>query len=212
MTIIKCGIIVSVVIFLVSIICTGVFECSEKRNICKSFKESILHVLKIGFFKVISSVCIALLTAGISAFLLSLFIKPEPQNVMPAFYYDGTYSEYNVLDISRDTINMILEESEKHITNDPEIAYFDMAYAYFFSQNYDLAVEALGKCYEMAQRWEYTYDIGVSYGYLMDYQVSIKYLNEALKLNPPAYDRAVILETVEMLDNYFNIWLSSLFQ
>lgn len=210
MTITKLLIICATLIF-VSIISTGIFECSEKKY-SKTFWKSILQTAKIGLCKVLSSVGVALLTTISLAFLLSLFIKPEPQDVMPALYYDGTYIEYNAVEKTTDTINMILEESEKRITSDPESAYYDMAYAYFSSGNYDLAVDALKKCYAENPKWEYAYNIGVSYGYLMDYSASIKYLNEALTLNPPLDSRAVILDKISMLENYFSSWISSLFQ
>lgn len=204
--------IICIALILVSIISTGIFECGEKKYSSKMLGKSILKTIKIGLCKVLSSVGVALLTTISLALLLSLFIKPEPQDVMPALYYDGTYIEYNTVEKTTDIINMILEESEKHITSDSESAYYDMAYAYFSSGNYDLAVDALKKCYAENPKWEYAYDIGVSYGYLMDYRASIKYLNEALTLNPPLDNRAVILDTISMLENYFTSWISQLFQ
>lgn len=193
-------------------ICAGICECSEKQIIGKKFAKTVWITLKIGASKVLSTIGIAILTAIASALLLSVFIKPEPQNVMPAFYYDGTYSEYNNEEKTADVINMILEESENRIATDWETAYYDIAYAYFSSNNYDLAIEALKKCYDENPSWEYAYNIGISYGYLMDYQASVKYLNEALELNPPVYDRAGILDTITLLENYYTLWLSSLFQ
>lgn len=204
--------IIGVTVLIVSIIFTGIFECSEKQISRKTFWKAVLITLKIGTSKVLSSVCITLLTVVFSAFLLSIFIKPELQDVMPAFYYDGTYSEFNTEEKTAEIINTILEDAEDHKALDMESAYYDIAYAYFSSGNYDLAIGSLEICYDANPCWKYAYDIGVSYGYMMEYQASAKYLKKALDLNPPAYDRAAILDTVTMMENYFSIWITSLFQ
>ena len=203
-------IVICVVAILISVFCTGIYECREKSKKDQKSDNSFINIVKIGLCKTLSSIGIAVVTTIVTVLLLSMFIKPEPQNVMPAIFYDGTYAELNGMEKGEDTIEMILEESEKRLSSDYETANYDIAYAYFSSNNFDLAVDAFEECYKTNPKWEYAYDLGVSYGYMMNYQKSLKYLNEALELNPPMYDRSVILDTIVMLKNYFGIWISSL--
>jgi len=200
-------------IFVITVFSSGRLERCKKRSENETFVKALWNTIKTGFLKVLSSVGIALVTTAISVLILSTFIKPEPQNIMPAFYYDGTYEQYNNEEVTDSEIfNRIFRESQAQIETDSETAYFDIAYAYYKTNNYDLAIEYLEQCYEINPHWKYAYDLGISYGYLRNYRTAVKYLNEALELSPPAADRGGILETITMLENYYSIWISSLLQ
>lgn len=198
-------------ITVITILCSGLVERETKQKKKEVHVGIIWNVVKIGTLKLISAVGIAILTAAALALLLSLIVKPEPANIMPGYFYDGTYAYYNGMEIDEATIDTILTGSRQRMDADREAACYDMAYGYFSSGNFDYAITALETCYESNPDWKYAYDLGIAYSYMRDYRSALNYLQEALELNPPYENRGVILNTVAMLENYYSIWITSLF-
>lgn len=196
-----------IVLTAVTVLCFGYLE-AKKTNKSNSYSLKWKEMLIAGVAKLISTIGVALLSAVVIAVILSLFIKPTPENVMPAYASGTSYYDWETIDVS--WTETIISESESRITTNPETAYSDMAHAYFMSCNYDLAIPLLENAYAIKKSWEYANDIGICYGYLCDYDQSLRYLNLALSLDPPLVERGAIIEAKTMIESYFSSWLLSL--
>lgn len=195
---------------IVSIFCFGYLEVRKSSSSDSKKQRVIKEVVLSGVAKLLSTVGVALLSAGVIAMVLSQIIKPTPEIVMPAYASSNSYYDWNTVSVVE--VETIISESEARITVAPEIAYSDMAHAYFMSRNYDMAIPILENAYAINQSWEYANDIGICYGYLCDYEQSLRYLNLAVSLNPPIVERGAIVEAKTMIESYFSSWLPSLFR
>lgn len=191
-----------------TVLCFGYLEHkkADKRNSNLAKWKEVLYV---GVAKLISMIGVALLSAGAIAVILSIFVKPTPEIVMPAYASNTSFYDWEMVDVV--WTETIISESESRLTTNPETAYSDLAHAYFMSRNYDLAIPMLENAYAINQRWEYANDIGICYGYLCDYNQASRYLKLALTLDPPIVARGAIVEAKVMIDSYFSSWFLSLF-
>ena len=195
--------------FFATAILTSVFCGLYEKNSKKEKPSS--SIIKLGILKIISSIGISLTTTLLFASVLSYLIKPQPQDVMPAFMYDGTYIETNTLASANLPVEQIIQESTARLEYAKEEANFDFANIYFRTGKYDLSVDCLERCFAINPSWKYAYDLGVVYGYMGNYLNANKYLNRALEYDPPLNDRSVIISTMEMINNYFYYWLKKIF-
>lgn len=195
-----------ILVFFITIFCTGVVFQNE-NNLKKQYVVT-LSALKFGILKFGSVVGMTLSTLFITAGLLSFIVEPQSENIMPAFYYDGIYESVCDEELTNELVEQKLAEMELYNT---EESYYYKSYLYFRTGNHDLAINELKKCFEDNPKWTYAYDIGVCYSYLREYELSIKYMKRALELNPPYEERGDMMETIDMIENYFGNWISSIF-
>ena len=172
-----------------------------------SFKGCFLH----GLSKVLADVAIGLIIIMVPALILYNCLKPKPADVMPSYYYDGTYADMapEEKDIYAETI--ILDCTDKVTENETLMAHFDRAHFYFYTGNFDLAKNDLLFCYKNSKDWRYAFDLGVICGYLQEYYDSIKYFEEALdKEDIPIQKRGLAMDHLTLIRSYFGDWLYSL--
>lgn len=164
----------------------------------------------IGASKVIVEIAIGIIIILIPTLILVNYLKPQPENVMPAFYYDGTYAGL-LSGMDDDTLQTLVEERTRTINQTGQVsAYYDRALLYFRTNNYDLACDDLQYCYEHESNWKYAYDLGVVYGYMLDYSNSIKFFEITLSLDVPLSERGVVKNSLAMIESYFDGWIFSL--
>lgn len=182
---------------------------SEKKS--KTVRRSIT----LGLTKVLSDIAIGLIIAAIPTVIILNYLKPQPQNAMPAFFYDGTNMAISEISDS-DDIDYVLAQSliEKCTsaigqTQDAD-KYFDRAALYFKTGNFDLACDDLQKCVELEESWKYYFDLGVTYGYLLDYSSSIRFFKMALDLDIPLPERSAVISSLTMIESYYDEWVYSL--
>ena len=104
----------------VTVLFFGYLEAKKtyKNN---SYSLKLKEMLIDGVSKLISTIGVALLSAGVIAVILSLFIKPTPENVMPAYASGTSYYNWETIDVS--WTETIICESESRTTTNPETAY-----------------------------------------------------------------------------------------
>lgn len=177
---------------------------SEKKN------RSVSKTLLLGLSKVLSDIAIGLIIAVIPTVILLNCLKPQPEDVMPVFIYDGTYSE--ILDSIDDSMaeSLIVDCSEAIKQSADAENYFDRACLYFKTGNLDLAHIDLQKCIELEETWMYYYDLGVVYGYRLDYSSAIESFEKALSMDIPFSERGLVINTLTMIESYFDEWIYSL--
>lgn len=177
---------------------------SEKKN------KSVSKTLLLGLSKVLSDIAVGLIIAVIPMVILLNWLKPQPEDIMPVFVYDGTYSE--ISDSIDDSMaeSLIIDCSEAIEQSSDAQEYFDRAFLYFKTGNLDLAYTDLQKCIELEEKWMYYYDIGVVYGYCLDYSSAIESFEKALSMDIPFSERGLVINTLTMIESYFDAWIYSL--
>lgn len=177
---------------------------SEKRT--KTFRG----MLALGLSKVLSDVSIGLIIAAIPIMLLLNYLKPQPEDIMPAFAYDGVYSEI-ADDIDESSIEFLISDCTVTIEEAPSVEkIFDRSFLYYKTGNFDLAQIDLQQCVELEVNWMYYYDMGIIYGYLLDYTSAIEYLEMALSKDIPISERGNVINTLAMIENYYESWVYSI--
>lgn len=177
---------------------------SEKRT--KTFRR----MLALGLSKVLSDVSIGLIIAAIPIVLLLNYLKPQPEDIMPAFAYDGVYSEITD-DIDNSSIEFLISDCTVVIEETSSVEkIFDRSFLYYKTGNFDLAQIDLQQCMELEENWMYYYDMGVIYGYLLDYSTAIEYLEMALSVDIPISERGNVISTLAMIENYYESWVYSI--
>ena len=122
---------------------------SEKKS--KTIKQSII----IGFSKVLSDIAIGLIIAAIPTVILLNYLKPQPEDVMPVFFYDGTYADTSD-NIDYTLAQSLIADCTISIKQSQDVTkYFDCAFLYFKTNNYDLACDDLQECVKLEERWIY---------------------------------------------------------
>lgn len=171
---------------------------------------AVWEYMVIGASKVIVGIAIGIIIILIPTLFLGNYLKPQPEDVMPAFYYDGTYAGL-VNDMDDDTLQTLVGECTRTISQTGQLsAYYDRALLYFRTNNYDLARDDLQYCYEHESNWKYAYDLGVVCGYMLDYSDSINFFETALSLDVPLSERGVVKNSLAMIESYFDGWIFSL--
>lgn len=179
--------------------------------VSKKENEKIFYSLVSGISKVVFDISIGLIIIVIPMTLLTNYLKPQPEDIMPAFYYDGKYVEIDDMDLG--LAELLIEESTETIAQDHFLsAYYDRAYLYFYTSNYDLAYEDLQLCFEYTNEWKYSYDLGVVLGYMLDYKASINYFEKTLEMNIPLSDRGIVRESLTLIKSYYSNWIFSLLE
>lgn len=74
---------------------------------------------------------------------------------------------------------------------------------YYKTRNFDLAQIDLQQCMELEGNWMHYYDMGVIYGYLLDYTAAIEYLEMALSKDIPISERGNVINALAMIENYY---------
>lgn len=83
---------------------------------------------------------------------------------MPAFAYDGVYSEI-ADDIDESSIQFLISGRTVAIEEAPSAEnIFDRSFLYYKTRNFDLAQIDLQQCMELEGNWMHYYDMGVIYG------------------------------------------------
>lgn len=122
---------------------------------------------------------------------------------MPAFAYDGVYSEI-ADDIDESSIQFLISGRTVAIEEAPSAEnIFDRSFLYYKTRNFDLAQIDLQQCMELEGNWMYYYDMGVIYGYLLDYTAAIEYLEMALSKDIPISERGNVINALAMIENYY---------
>lgn len=181
--------------------------------ISKNKKNNYFNVIIQAICTCASKVLTGAIAVMVGMSVIVALTKPMPEDVMPAFYYNGSYSEYGGEYFSSEVIEQLLSECNYMLgkSSDPDIL-FDRAFLYYRTHNYDLAIEDLKACLTTESNWEYLYDLGVVYGYMRDYKSSILYLNEALNYDIPITNRGGAKNALEMMEAYYQNWLFSVWQ
>lgn len=192
-------------LLLVAIIISAInFNLAEKKN------KTVTKVLALGLSRVFSDIAVGLIIAFVPTVILINHLKPQPENVMPVFIYDGTYAG-----IADDVVvsmadSLIADCSVALERSSDTTKYFDRAFLYFKTGNFDLAYVDLQKCIELEENWMFYYDIGVVCGYLLDYSAAIESFETALDMDIPISERGLVVNTLTMIESYFDSWIYSL--
>lgn len=204
-------IILLVALFFLSILTSGLYETRKEREqkTYDSYNKKP-SVIITGLNKVLSTISTALLTTSVIALILSLLIKPDIGDIMPALAISGeSFYDWSNINYSIEADKMEAE-LETQIEIDPKIAYADLGYLYFHTSNYDKAVSALEKAQELNPQWYYLYDIGICHAYMCNYSKSLKYLKKAMDMDPPLYNRGAVMEAKYLAEHYWSAWIKSL--
>lgn len=197
-------------LILLGLLLVAIVFSAINSNLAERKNRTVMKALALGFSKVFSDIAIGLIIASIPTVLLLNHLKPQPEDVMPVFIYDGTYAEIS------DSIDDLLAESliaecTTSANQSPNARiYFDRAFLYFKTGNFDLAYTDLQKCIELEEYWMYHYDIGVVYGYLLDYSSAIESFETALSMDIPISERGLVMNTLTMIESYLDTWIYSL--
>lgn len=198
-------------IVLLALVLISAFFATINSIVANKEKKKFAHFLISGISTVITDVAIGLIIISVPALIMVNYLKPQPESIMPAIYYDGTYSEITDIMTTELAESLVNECTERIRLEGTLTAYYDRAYLYFFTNNYDLAQEDLLHCFEDSEEWKYLYDMGVVCGYMLDYESSIRYFEDALALDIPLSDRGIVQNSLSLIRSYFDGWLFSLF-
>lgn len=180
-------------------------------------EKKIVFSVFAGFSSAVSNIAIGLIVLLIPSLLFVNLITPAPEDIMPAFIYYGKYNDYSTADledIPEGLVEQYIAECTKRAETQGDIsAYFDRAFWYFKTHNMDLAKDDYEVCFNADKsNWIYAYDLGVAYGWMLDYESSVRYIRLATELDVPAEDRGTIMDNLTMMETYFGKWLYSIFQ
>mgnify|MGYP002567177637 CR=1 FL=1 len=184
-------------------------------HISERKSKTVRRSIALGLTKVLSDIAIGLIIAAIPTVIVLNYLKPQPENVMPVFFYDGTNIAISDIldsdDIDYALAQSLIEECTSAIRQTQDVdKFFDRAALYFKTGNFDLACDDLQKCVELEEKWIYYSDLGVTYGYLLDYSSSIRFFKMSLDLDVPLPERSVVISSLTMIESYFDEWVYSL--
>ena len=196
-----------IILTLICLLFVAVIFSTINSNLSERKSKTIWRESVLAISKVLSSIAIGLIIAAVPIVILLNQIKPPPEDVMPAFIYVGEISD----DMDCSLMESLIVEYTAAIEDFPTASiYFDRAYLYFKTNNLDLAVTDLQKCIDLENNWMYHYDIGVVYGYLLDYPSSIQSFKTALSMDIPISERGLVISTLTMIEGYWDVWIYSL--
>lgn len=199
-----------IMLMLFGLLLVAIVFSAINSNLAERKNKTVTRALALGLSKVFSDIAIGLIIASIPTVILLNHLKPQPEDVMPVFIYDGIYAEISD-DIDDSLAESLIADCTVAAEQSPSVEkYFDRAFLYFKTGNFDLAYTDLQKCIELEENWMYYYDIGVVYGYLLDYSSAIESFEKALSMDIPISERGLVINTLTMVENYFDAWVYSL--
>lgn len=184
---------------------------SNKKNRGTTLWQSII----ISFSKILFNISVGIAILIVPVFVLANVIRPIPEKVMPAIAYDGARIAYEP-EVFKDEVDYYnylfaqIDDCTQYIDMYGNVSdYYERACFYFKAGDFQSARADLEYCYNHEKRWIYAYDLGVTYGYLLEYDVSIKYFEEALNLDIPYPNRIAVNDSIDLISSYFIDWIRS---